>query len=117
MSSLFRTFPDPYALLSLDSDELAYHLLPYFRSLPWKNRSGVVSCLSLAAQLYPRKIRASLLRAFIFAWDSLHERGTLNATGQSAPSSLAPSCQSAGLIASSTCPRLAVSIRLSVNGL
>lgn len=77
MSSISRVFPDPYALLSLHLEDLAHLFLPYFRSLPWPLRSGVLSCLSLAVQRYPREVRAPLLNALMSAWELLHHEGLL----------------------------------------
>lgn len=80
MSSIFCVFPDASALLSLDSEDLAFRFLPYFRSLPWQIRSGVLSCVSLSVQHYPREVRTPLLNALMSAWDFLHDEGLLTAT-------------------------------------
>lgn len=80
MSSIFRVFPNANALLSLDLEDLAFQFLPYFRSLPWQIRSGVLSCVSLSVQLYPRDIRAPLLAALMSAWDFLRREGLLSAS-------------------------------------
>jgi hypothetical protein len=77
MSSMFRVFPDAHALLSLHPEDLAYQFLPYFRSLPWQIRSGVLSCVSLSVQRYPREVRAPLLDALMSAWAFLHHEGML----------------------------------------
>lgn len=77
MSSIFRVFPDPYALLSLHPEDLAHLFLPYFRSLPWQLRGGVVSCVSLAVQRYPPDVRVPLLQALMSAWERLHHDGLL----------------------------------------
>lgn len=83
MSSISRVFPDPYALLSLHPEDLAHLFLPYFRSLPWQLRGGVLSCLSLAVQRYPREVRAPLLDALMSAWKLLHHEGLLAACDRS----------------------------------
>jgi len=83
MSSIYRVFPDPYALLSLHPENLAHLFLPYFLNLPWQFRSGVLSCLSLAVQRYPRAVRAPLLDALMSAWELLHREGLLDACDRS----------------------------------
>jgi hypothetical protein len=91
MSSIFCVFPDAQALLSLPPDDLAFRFLPYFRSLPWQIRSGVLSCVSLSVQRYPREVRAPLLHALMSAWEYLNREGLLNAK-QRAPQLLIPGC-------------------------
>lgn len=91
MSSFAFSFPNPQYLLALTLEELAYLLLPYFRSLPWTMRVPVSCCMRRAVAAYPIEFRLPVFNSCMAAWDHLYAAQLLKTSSSSTSADTAES--------------------------